>query len=152
MLSFPTQILVAIISIWLWTEDKHFFKQTIVSTGIDEADSSYKWLINLAIEMTLSALANFFDSHRSRKKNGKIKDTSTEQVAAIASKSLANQVFVDYRVVRFIIFYFAIVGYGLKFIGADVFRFLNCMPGCFLSNIRRLGQTTGFSAHGCSPS
>lgn len=114
VLIFPTQIIVAIISIWLWTEHKHFFKQTIAATGIDEADSSYKWLINLAIDMSLSALANFFDSHPSGKNNGQTKDTPNDQVAAIASKSLANQVFVDYRAVRFIISCLAIVCYGVK--------------------------------------
>jgi hypothetical protein len=92
----------------LWTEHKHCFKQRIAATGIDEDDSSYEWLIDLAIDMSLSALANFFDSHPSGKNTGQTKDTPNEQVAAIASKSLANQVFVDYRAVRFIICCFAI--------------------------------------------
>ena len=64
--------------------------------------------------MSLSALANFFDSYPSGKNYGQTKDIPNEQVAAIVSKSLANQVFVDYRAVRFIISCFAIVCYGVK--------------------------------------
>jgi len=101
--------------------------------------------------MSLTALANFFDSHLSGKNYFETKDTPNEQVAAIASKSLANQVVLDYRAVRFILCYLQLY-VMLSNQCANVFTFSKLLAGCFLSNIRRLGQVTGFFAHGCSPS
>ena len=71
-----------------------------VESGKDEANPSYKWLINVAIDKSLSALAIFFDSHPSGKTDGVTQETPNEQVAAIASLSLSSQVFVDHRAVR----------------------------------------------------
>ncbi|KAL3808497.1 hypothetical protein ACHAXA_005867 [Cyclostephanos tholiformis] len=90
------EVIAAIISIWLWTEYKNYFNQTIVASENSDADLCYKWLINLAVDMSLTALANFIDSHSTGKSNGQITILPNEQVAAIASKSLANQVYLDY--------------------------------------------------------
>lgn len=87
-------------SIWLWAEHQDSLKQALIESGKDEAVPSYKWLINLAIDKSLAALATFFDSHPSGKKDSPTTETPNEQVAAIASQSLSNQVFVDNRVVR----------------------------------------------------
>ena len=94
------QVIIAIISIWLWAEHKDCFKQAIVENGNDEPNPSHKWLVNLAIDKALSALATFFDSHPSGKGDGPTKETPNDKVAAIASKSLAKQVFVDHQTVR----------------------------------------------------
>lgn len=91
------EAIVAIISIWLWTEHKNCFNQNIVESGNNGAGPSYNSLVNLAIDLSLSALANFSDSHPSGKCSGQTNETPTEQIAAIASKSLASQVFFDYR-------------------------------------------------------
>mmetsp|Transcript_32815 Transcript_32815/g.69018 ORF Transcript_32815/g.69018 Transcript_32815/m.69018 type:complete len:1658 (+) Transcript_32815:135-5108(+) len=90
-------VIIAIISIWLWSEHKDCFKHTIVESGKDEADPSYKWLINLAIYKCLSALATFFDSHPSGKSDDPTKETPNEQVAAVASQSLSKKVFIDHH-------------------------------------------------------
>ena len=90
-------VIVAIISIWLWADHKDCLKAIVEGR---ETEPSYVWLINVAIDKSLSALATFFDSHPSGKRAGPSKDTPNEQVAAIASKSLANQVCVDQRMVR----------------------------------------------------
>lgn len=90
-------MIIAIVSIWLWAEHQDSLKQALTESGKDEA---VKWLINLAIDKSLAALATFFDSHPSGKKDSPTTETPNEQVAAIASQSLSNQVFVDNRVVR----------------------------------------------------
>ena len=92
-------MIIAVISIWLWTEHQDCFKQTFDERK-KEADSISMWLINLAVDKSLSALATFYDSHPSGKRDGSTKDTSNEQVAAIASESLIKEVFVDSRAVR----------------------------------------------------
>jgi len=89
-------VIVAIISIWLWAEHQDYLKQS-PGEEKDEADPSYNWLISLAVEKSLSALATFFDSHPSGKSDGATSETRHAQVAAIASQSLAKNVFVDYR-------------------------------------------------------
>mmetsp|Transcript_5245 Transcript_5245/g.9395 ORF Transcript_5245/g.9395 Transcript_5245/m.9395 type:complete len:1645 (+) Transcript_5245:114-5048(+) len=89
-------VIIAIISIWLWAEHQDCFKQTFFERK-NQADPSYTWLINLAVDNSLSALATFFDSHPSGKSDGPAKETPNEQVAAIASQSLTKQVFVDRR-------------------------------------------------------
>ena len=98
-------VIVAIISIWLWAEHKDCLKHVRQNEG----DSSYSWLVNMALDKSLSALAMFFDSRPSGKMGhqfGLAKETDDEQVAAIASKSLADEVFVDHRSVRiFFTFY-----------------------------------------------
>mmetsp|Transcript_1720 Transcript_1720/g.2909 ORF Transcript_1720/g.2909 Transcript_1720/m.2909 type:complete len:466 (+) Transcript_1720:1450-2847(+) len=94
--SYQTQVIIAVISIWLWTEHQDCFKQTFDERK-KEADSIYMRLINLAVDKSLSALATFYDSHPSGKRDGSTKDTSNEQVAAIASESLIKEVFVDSR-------------------------------------------------------
>lgn len=91
---------MAIISIWLWAEHSDCFKDALVKPEESESDSSYIWLINMAIDKALSALATFFDSHPSGKSDGPIKGTPNDQVAAIASKSLAKQVYIDHHTVR----------------------------------------------------
>ena len=94
-------MIIAIVSIWLWAEHQDSLKQALIESGKDEAvPPSYIWLINLAIDKSLAALATFFDSHPSGKKDSPTTETPNEQVAAIASQSLSNQVFVDNRVVR----------------------------------------------------
>ena len=95
-----TQVIIAIISIWLWAEHQDCSKQTVFERK-NEADPSYKWLIDLAVDKSLSALATFFDSHPSGKSDGPAKETPNEQVAAIASQSLTKQVFVDRRAVSY---------------------------------------------------
>eukprot|EP00578_Thalassiosira_sp_NH16_P017862 CAMPEP_0181128302 /NCGR_PEP_ID=MMETSP1071-20121207/28680_1 /TAXON_ID=35127 /ORGANISM="Thalassiosira sp., Strain NH16" /LENGTH=1655 /DNA_ID=CAMNT_0023214141 /DNA_START=106 /DNA_END=5073 /DNA_ORIENTATION=+ len=90
-------VIIAIISIWLWAEHKDCFNQAVVESGNDETNPSYKWIINLAIDKSLSAIATFFDSHPSAKGDGPTEKNPTEQVAAIASKTLTEQVFVDHR-------------------------------------------------------
>ena len=93
-------MIIAIISIWLWAEHKDCFNQAVVEIGNDETNPSYKWIINLAIDKSLSAIATFFDSHPSAKGDGPTEKNPTEQVAAIASKTLTEQIFVDHRAVR----------------------------------------------------
>ena len=96
-------VIVAIISIWLWAEHKDCLKHVIVDSGQNEGDSSYSWLVNMAIDKSLSALATFFDSRPSGMGQfGLAKETDDEEVAAIASKSLADEVFVDHRSVRIV--------------------------------------------------
>lgn len=90
------EVIVATISIWLWIEHKDSFDDTAVKSGNDEASPNCLWLINLAIDISLSALATFVDSQSSEKCNGRT-ETPNDQVAAITSKSLVNQVFVDHR-------------------------------------------------------
>jgi len=89
-------VIIAIISIWLWAEHQDCFKQTFVRRNT-EADHSYTWLIHLAINKSLSALATFLDSRPSGKSDDSSKDTPTEQVAVISSQSLSEQVFIDSR-------------------------------------------------------
>lgn len=91
-------MIIAIISIWLWAEHQDCFKQTFVRRNT-EADHSYTWLIHLAINKSLSALATFLDSRPSGKSDDSSKDTPTEQVAVISSQSLSEQVFIDSRAV-----------------------------------------------------
>jgi hypothetical protein len=91
------EVIVATISIWLWIEHKDSFDDTAVETENDKASPNCLWLINLAIDISLSALASFFDSQSSEKCSGRPKETPNEQVAAITSKSLVNQIFVDQR-------------------------------------------------------
>jgi len=91
------EVIVAAISIWLWIEHKDSFDDTAVESGNDEASPNCLWLINLAIDISLSALATFFDSQSSEQGNGRTIETPNDQVAAITSKSLVNQVFVDHR-------------------------------------------------------
>lgn len=86
-------VIIAIISIWLWAEHKD-----CLALDENESEASFRWIIDLAIDKSLSALASFFDSRPSKKSGyGLAKDTPNEQVAAIASKSLADQVCVDHR-------------------------------------------------------
>lgn len=87
-------VIVAIISVWLWAEHKYSFKQ-LDNGDQDDDNLSYTWLINLAIDKSLSALATFFDCDPVGKNDGLNKETSNELIAAIASQSLAKQVFVD---------------------------------------------------------
>ena len=94
-----TKVIIAIISIWLWAEHEDCFKQ---SNGKKEADPNCEWLIDLAIDKSLSALAKFFDSRPSGKTGGRSKEMPNEKVASIASQSLAKQVFVDNQTVRFL--------------------------------------------------
>jgi len=90
-------VIIAIISIWLWAEHKD-----CLALDENESEASFRWLIDLAIDKSLSALASFFDSRPSKKSGyGVAKDTPNEQVASIASKSLADQVCVDHRAVSF---------------------------------------------------
>mmetsp|Transcript_44871 Transcript_44871/g.94135 ORF Transcript_44871/g.94135 Transcript_44871/m.94135 type:complete len:1659 (-) Transcript_44871:52-5028(-) len=89
-------VIIAIISLWLWTEHQDCFKE-FLPTIKKEGDPSYKWLINSAVDESLSALAAFFDSNPPEKSDSSTKETPNEQVAAIASQSLAKQVFVDHR-------------------------------------------------------
>lgn len=100
--SFCQQVIIAIITIWLWAEHEDCFKQSIVENGKKEADPNCEWLIDLAIDKSLSALAIFFDSRPSGKSGGYSKETPNEKVASIASQSLAKQVFVDNQTVRFL--------------------------------------------------
>ncbi|KAL9183858.1 hypothetical protein ACHAXT_004714 [Thalassiosira profunda] len=89
-------VIVAIISIWLWTEHKDTLKESIVDVGESEADSKYKWLINVAIDKCLLALVGLFDSRPVRKPDGTAKDApKNEQVAAAVSQSLTQKVFID---------------------------------------------------------
>lgn len=90
-------MIIAIISIWLWSEQKDYFKRTVAESGKGEASPSCDWLINLAIDKSLSALATFFDSHPSGKSDGPTKEFPNVQVAAIASESLSKQVFIDHH-------------------------------------------------------
>jgi len=90
------EVIIAVISIWLWTEHQDCFKQTLDERK-KEADSIHMWLVNLAVDKSLSALATFYNSHPSGKRDGSTKGTSNEQVAAIASESLIKEVFVDSR-------------------------------------------------------
>jgi len=83
-------VIIAIISIWLWAEHKD-----CLALDENESEASFRWLIDLAIDKSLSALASFFALF------GLAKDTPNEQVASIASKSLADQVCVDHRAVSF---------------------------------------------------
>lgn len=91
------EVIVATISIWLWIEHRDSFDDTAVESGNDEASPNCLWLINLAIGISLSALATFFDSQSSEKCKGRTIETPNDQVAAITSKSLVSQVFVDHR-------------------------------------------------------
>ncbi|KAL7548304.1 hypothetical protein ACHAWF_011591 [Thalassiosira exigua] len=96
-------VIIAVILIWLWVEHADCFTQ-MNHTGAKkevEVDPSYKWLINLAIDKSLSALTTFFDSQPSVKMNGANKLTSTGQVASITSQSLWTQVFINSGAVRF---------------------------------------------------
>lgn len=92
-------VIIAIISTWLWAEHKASFKELIeVKNWKNGAHPSYKWLIDLTVETTLSAMATSFDSRPSRKRDDMAKEISNEQVAIIASQALANEVYVDNRV------------------------------------------------------
>lgn len=93
-------MIIAVISIWIWVEQRDCFKPSF-DLGKIEANSSFKWLINLAVDKSLSALATFFDFHPSGKSDGpKNEETPNKQVAAITSQSLAKKVFLDFCAVR----------------------------------------------------
>ncbi len=89
---------MAIISIWLWVGHKDFFDHSNVETG--EEDSSLRWHIILAVDLCLTALANYFNAHPTDDKDCPTKDSLDQQVAAIASESLSKQVVFDPRTVR----------------------------------------------------
>lgn len=90
-------VIIAIVSIWLWAEHEDCFTQTTAQEEKNDADLSCLWLINLAIDNVLLALAAFFDSRPSGKSDGQSKETPNEKVASIASQALAKQVFLDNR-------------------------------------------------------
>ena len=87
-----TKVIVAVISIWLWVGHKDSCEHAIVENG--EEDPNMKWLITLAVEMSLSALAKFFDALPTGNKDCSTNDY-LNQVASIASESLTKQVVVD---------------------------------------------------------
>ena len=80
-------MIIAIVSIWLWAEHQDSLKQALIESGKDNVT----WLINLAIDKSLAALATFFDSHPSGKKDSPTTETPNEQVAAIASQSPVSE-------------------------------------------------------------
>lgn len=94
-----TKVIVAMISLWLWVEHKDCCKRVIVETR--DKDPNFMWLITLAIDLSLSALANFFDSLPSFIKDYPTTDSLNQQVAAITSESLSQRVIVDHRAVRY---------------------------------------------------
>ena len=88
---------MAVISIWLWVEHKDSCERTIVESG--EEDPNFIWLICLAVDLSLSALAKYFDS-LTWNKDCPANDSLNQQVAVITSESLSKQVAVDHRAVR----------------------------------------------------
>lgn len=94
-----SKVIVAIISVWLWVEHKDCCERAIVETG--DKDPNFMWLITLAIDISLSALAKYFDSLPSYIKDCPTTDSLNQQVAAISSESLSKRVVVDHRAVRY---------------------------------------------------
>lgn len=88
-------VIVAVISIWLWVEHKDSCERTIVESG--EEDPNFIWLICLAVDLSLSALAKYFDSLPTWNKDCPANDSLNQQVAVITSESLSKQVAVDHR-------------------------------------------------------
>jgi hypothetical protein len=92
-------VIVAIISVWLWVEHRDSCERAIVENG--EEDPNYKWLVTLAVDMSLSALANYFDKLPSWNKEYPTNNESLNQkVAAVTSESLSTEVVVDHHAVR----------------------------------------------------
>ncbi len=89
---------MAVISIWLWVEHKDSFERTIEENG--EEDPNLTWLICLAVDLSLSAVAKYFDTLPTWNKDCPANDFLNTQVAAITSESLSKQVVVDHRAVR----------------------------------------------------
>lgn len=92
------KVIVAIISVWLWVEHRDSCERAIVEN--EEEDPNYKWLVTLAVDMSLSALANYFDKLPSRNNEFQTNNEYLNQkVAAVTSESLAKEVVVDHHAV-----------------------------------------------------